>query len=143
MIGNYTSLIGDPSDKDVLRPQLTPEEVQANAETYAEQAFRILDPAKTKIRYNAEWLSGLTFAELIKLASNFTIQQFLTRENFKLRWDKGDAVYLHDVLPSLCLLECFDVNENNLPTDAQFIPFDDDCSSFDALIVQKGTIGGL
>jgi tyrosyl-tRNA synthetase len=101
VIGNYTSLIGDPSDKDVLRPQLTPEEVQANAETYAEQAFRILDPAKTKIRYNAEWLSGLTFAELIKLASNFTIQQFLTRENFKLRWDKGDAVYLHETFYSI------------------------------------------
>ncbi len=96
LIGNYTSLIGDPSDKDKLRPQLTQEEIQENARTYAEQAFRILDPAKTTIRYNAEWLSQLTFAELIKLASNFTIQQFLTRENFKLRWENGDAVYLHE-----------------------------------------------
>ena len=96
LIGNYTSLIGDPSDKDILRPQLTPEEVAENGQTYADQAFHILDPQKTKIRYNAEWLSKLTFAELIKLASNFTIQQFLTRENFKLRWEKGDAVYLHE-----------------------------------------------
>jgi tyrosyl-tRNA synthetase len=96
LIGNFTSLIGDPSDKDILRPQLTPEEVQQNAETYAEQAFKILDRNKTRIRYNAEWLSKLTFAELIKIASNFTIQQFLTRENFKLRWEKGDAVYLHE-----------------------------------------------
>lgn len=96
LIGNYTSLIGDPSDKDILRPQLTPEEVQANAQTYAEQAFRILDADKTIIRYNAEWLSRLSFAELIRLASNFTLQQFLTRENFKLRWDKGDAIYLHE-----------------------------------------------
>ena len=96
LIGNYTSLIGDPSDKDILRPQLTTGEVEENARTYAEQAFRILDPEKTIVRYNAEWLSRLTFAELIKLASNFTIQQFLTRENFKLRWEKGDAVYLHE-----------------------------------------------
>jgi len=101
VIGNYTSLIGDPSDKDVLRPQLTTAEVQANAQTYADQAFRILDPAKTKVRYNAEWLAGLTFEQLIKLASNFTIQQFLTRENFKLRWEKGDAVYLHETFYSI------------------------------------------
>ena len=96
LIGNFTSLVGDPSDKDVLRPQLTPEEVAENGRTYAEQAFKILDREKTKIRYNAEWLSQITFADLIKISSNFTIQQFLTRENFKLRWDKGDAVYLHE-----------------------------------------------
>jgi tyrosyl-tRNA synthetase len=101
VIGNYTSLIGDPSDKDILRPQLTAEEVQENARTYAEQAFRILDEKKTKIRYNADWLAGLTFEQLIKIASNFTIQQFLTRENFKLRWEKGDAVYLHETFYSL------------------------------------------
>lgn len=96
LIGNYTSLIGDPSDKDVLRPQLTPQEVEENAQTYAEQAFRILDPKRTTIRYNAEWLSKISFADLIRLASNFTVQQFLSRENFKLRWEKGDAIYLHE-----------------------------------------------
>jgi tyrosyl-tRNA synthetase len=96
LIGNYTSLIGDPSDKDVLRPQMIAQEIEENGRTYAEQAFRILDPKKTIIRYNAEWLSKLTFAELIRLASNFTIQQFMTRENFRLRWDHGDAVYLHE-----------------------------------------------
>ena len=96
LIGNYTSLIGDPSDKDVLRPRLTPEEVEQNGRTHAQQAFRILDPEKTVIRYNAEWLSKLTFAELIHLSANFTVQQFLTRENFKIRWDRGDAVYLHE-----------------------------------------------
>lgn len=101
VIGNYTSLIGDPSDKDVLRPQLTHEEVAANAKTYADQAFRILDPEKTHIRYNAEWLSELSFEQLIRLASNFTMQQFLTRENFKLRWDKGDAIYLHETFYSI------------------------------------------
>lgn len=96
LIGTYTSLIGDPSDKNKLRPQLTPEEVEHNAQTYARQAFNILDPEKTRIRYNAEWLSELNFADLIRLASNFTLQQFIARENFKLRWEKGDAVYLHE-----------------------------------------------
>jgi tyrosyl-tRNA synthetase len=96
LIGNFTSLIGDPSDKDVLRPRLTPEEVEENARTYAEQAFRILDPKKTTIRYNAEWLSKLTLADMIQLAANFTLQQFLTRENFRLRWERGDPIYLHE-----------------------------------------------
>ncbi len=101
LIGNFTSLIGDPSDKDILRPQLTPEEVAENGRTYAEQAFRILDPKKTVIRYNADWLAKLSFADLIKLASNFTVQQFMTRENFKLRFEKGDAIYLHETFYSI------------------------------------------
>jgi tyrosyl-tRNA synthetase len=96
LVGTYTSLIGDPSDKDVLRPQLTPAQVDENARTYAEQAYKVLDKDKTIVRYNAEWLSGLKFADLIHLASNFTIQQFLTRENFRLRSEKGDAIYLHE-----------------------------------------------
>jgi tyrosyl-tRNA synthetase len=101
LIGNYTSLIGDPSDKDKLRPQLTPQEVEQNARTYAEQAYKILDRDKTLIRYNAEWLSKLSFEDLIKLASNFTIQQFLTRENFRLRWDQGDPIFLHETFYAL------------------------------------------
>jgi tyrosyl-tRNA synthetase len=101
LIGTYTSLIGDPSDKDKLRPQLTPEQVESNARTYAEQAYKVLDREKTVVRYNAEWLSKLNFADLIRLASNFTIQQFLTRENFKLRWEKGDPIYLHETFYSI------------------------------------------
>ncbi len=101
LVGTYTSLIGDPSDKDALRPQLTSEQVEENARTYAEQAFKVLDREKTIVRFNAEWLSKLTFADLIRLASNFTIQQFLTRENFKLRWENGDAVYLHETFYAL------------------------------------------
>ncbi|MCC6147438.1 MAG: tyrosine--tRNA ligase [Anaerolineaceae bacterium] len=96
LIGNYTSLVGDPSDKDVLRPRMTQEEIDENSRTYAEQAFRILDPQKTVIRYNAEWLSKLSLEQMIHLASNFTLQQFLTRDNFKQRWEHGDAVYLHE-----------------------------------------------
>jgi tyrosyl-tRNA synthetase len=96
VIGTYTSLIGDPSDKDKLRPLLTHDQVMENARSYAEQAFRVLDREKTTIRYNHEWLSSLSFAELIQLGSNFTIQQFLTREAFRKRWDDGDGVYLHE-----------------------------------------------
>jgi len=101
LIGNFTTLVGDPSDQDGLRPLLTPEQVQANAETYAEQAFRVLDREKTEVLYNAEWLSKLTFAELIHLAANFTVQQFLTRDNFRKRWDRGDAIYIHETFYAL------------------------------------------
>jgi tyrosyl-tRNA synthetase len=101
LIGDYTARVGDPSDKNALRPQLLEERIQANARTYAEQAFRILDRAKTEVRFNSEWLSRLTFAELIRLGSNFTIQQFTTRENFRLRWDRGDAIYLHEFFYSI------------------------------------------
>lgn len=97
LIGTYTSLIGDPSDKDKLRPQLSQEQVKANAETYAEQAFRVLDREKTELRFNAEWLSKLMLEDMIHLASNFTIQQFLTRENFRKRWDKEEPVYFHEL----------------------------------------------
>jgi len=96
LIGNYTSLIGDPSDKDKLRPILSPEQVMENGETYAEQAFRVLDRKKTEVLYNAEWLSKITFADLIYLCSKFTVQQFINRDNFKKRWENGDPVYLHE-----------------------------------------------
>ena len=96
LIGSFTSLIGDPSDKEKLRPLLTQQQVEENARTYAEQVYRILDPQKTIVRYNAEWLSKLTFADVIQLCANFTVQQFITRENFKLRWDKGEPVFLHE-----------------------------------------------
>jgi tyrosyl-tRNA synthetase len=96
LIGDFTALIGDPSDKDITRPILTRQQVEENARTYAEQAFRILDRNKTEIRYNSEWLSKLGFADLIKIASNFTVQQFLSREKFKLRWEKGDPIYVHE-----------------------------------------------
>lgn len=115
VVGTYTSLIGDPSDKDVLRPRLTADEVQENARTYAQQAWRVLDPKKTKVRYNAEWLSELSFAEVIQLASNFTIQQFLTRENFRLRWERGDAIYLHETF--YAIMQGYDAYQ--LDTDVQ------------------------
>jgi len=80
---------------------LSPEEARRNAESYAEQAFRILDRDNTEIRFNDEWLSQLTFAELIHLASNFTVQQFMTRLNFRQRWQKDEAVYFHEFFYAL------------------------------------------
>ena len=101
VIGTFTALIGDPSDKDKLRAQLSHDEARQNAQSYAEQAFRILDREKTEIRYNDEWLSDLTFKELIRLASNFTLQQFMTRLNFRQRWEKEEAVYFHELFYAL------------------------------------------
>jgi tyrosyl-tRNA synthetase len=101
LVGTGTSMVGDPSDKDKLRAVLTKEETEHNARTYAEQAYQILDREKTRIRFNHEWLLGLKLAELIKLASAFTIQQFIQRENFKQRWEKGDPVYLHETFYAL------------------------------------------
>ncbi len=101
LIGTFTSLIGDPSDKDKLREQLTREQVEENARTYAEQAFKILDSALTRVRRNDEWLSTLDFADIIRLASNFTVQQFLVRENFAKRLDEGLPIYLHELFYGL------------------------------------------
>lgn len=101
LIGSYTALVGDPSDKNKARPILTEEQVAHNAQTYSEQAFRVLDPQKTKVRYNGEWLSELSLLDLIRLGQNFTVQQFLARENFSNRLDKGEAIYLHETFYAL------------------------------------------
>ena len=101
LIGSYTALVGDPSDKNKARPILTEEQVAHNARTYAEQAYRVLDKNKTKIRYNGEWLSKLSLVDLIRLGQNFTVQQFLARENFANRLEKGEAIYLHETFYAL------------------------------------------
>ncbi len=101
LIGSYTALVGDPSDKNKTRPILTEEQVAENGRTYAGQAFRILDRNKTKIRYNGEWLSELSLLDLIRLGQNFTVQQFLSRENFAKRIDSGEPIYLHETFYAL------------------------------------------
>jgi tyrosyl-tRNA synthetase len=115
LIGTYTSLLGDPSDKNKARELLTAEDVAHNAKTYADQAFRILDRDRTQVRFNAEWLSELSFLDVIKLAQNFTIQQFMTRENFALRLEKGEPIYLHETF--YALMQGFDAVA--LETDVQ------------------------
>jgi tyrosyl-tRNA synthetase len=101
LIGTFTSLIGDPSDVDKARAQLTPDEVEENARTYQEQAFKILDRNKTIVRRNDEWLSALDFRDIIRLAQNFTVQQFLARDNFTRRLETGEPIYLHEMFYSL------------------------------------------
>ena len=101
LIGDYTALIGDPSDKNKLRPQLTREEIRANELTYFEQASKILDASATELRHNSEWLGKLDFPQIISLMSKFTVAEMLRRDNFRLRFDAGDAVYLHEFLYAL------------------------------------------
>jgi tyrosyl-tRNA synthetase len=101
LIGTFTGLIGDPSDKDTARSQQTSDQVLENAQTYIEQAFKVLDQERTKIRYNGDWLSQLTFADVINLASHFTVQQFLVRDNFSKRYAKGTPIWLHEFFYAL------------------------------------------
>lgn len=101
LIGSYTALVGDPSDKNKARPILTEEQVAENSKTYTEQAFRVLDREKTIIRYNGEWLSELSLVDLIRLGQNFTVQQFLARENFANRLEKNEPIFLHETFYAL------------------------------------------
>lgn len=96
VIGTFTALIGDPSDQDKARPRVSMEQVQEHARTYTEQAFKILDAERTEVRYNGEWLGTLSFGDLINLAANFTVQQFLARDKFTERYAAGDPIWLHE-----------------------------------------------
>jgi tyrosyl-tRNA synthetase len=115
VIGRFTSLIGDPSDKDSVRKQITLQHATENAETYAEQAQKILIPKRTAVEYNDTWLSQLTFADVIEMGSTFTIQQFLARETFRDRLDSGDPIYLHEFF--YALMQAYDAY--HLRTDVQ------------------------
>jgi tyrosyl-tRNA synthetase len=101
LIGSYTALVGDPSDKNKARPILTEAQVAENGRTYAEQAFRVLDRYQTKVRYNGEWLSELSLLDMIRLGQNFTVQQFLVRENFSKRLASEEPIYLHETFYAL------------------------------------------
>jgi tyrosyl-tRNA synthetase len=98
LIGNFTALIGDPSDKLEKRPMLTAEKVEENLKEYKAQVGKILDIDKCEFVYNGDWLSKLTFAEIINLAESFSVQQMMNRRNFKDRLEKGDEVSLREFL---------------------------------------------
>jgi len=98
LIGDFTGLIGDPTGKKATRPPLTREEVLANAETYKTQVFRILDPEKTKIRFNSEWFGNLAGEGWIRLASRFTVAQMLERNDFSKRMEAHEPIALHELL---------------------------------------------
>lgn len=98
LIGDFTSMIGDPSGRNATRPPLTPEQIKVNAETYYKQAALILDEAKTEIRYNSEWCDPLGARGMIQLASRYTVAQMLERDDFTKRYDAGVPISVHEFL---------------------------------------------
>jgi tyrosyl-tRNA synthetase len=97
LIGDFTATIGDPSGRSVTRPPLTRDEVLANAETYTDQAFKILDKEKTEIVYNGDWFRKLTYEDILRLNSRVTLQQMLQREDFRNRIEAGQEIRLHEL----------------------------------------------
>ncbi|MFB3828656.1 MAG: tyrosine--tRNA ligase [Bryobacteraceae bacterium] len=98
VIGAATAMIGDPSGRNVTRPPLSLDQIMANAETYKAQVFKILDREKTEIRFNSEWLTPLTFAEIVRLAARYTVARMLERDDFAKRYKEGVAISVHEFL---------------------------------------------
>jgi tyrosyl-tRNA synthetase len=98
IIGDFTGMIGDPTGRSATRPNLTRDQVVVNARTYFEQAFKILDPAKTETRYNSEWFAPMGFENVIRLTSHVTLQQLLHRDDFKTRMRKDHPIRAHEIL---------------------------------------------
>jgi tyrosyl-tRNA synthetase len=98
VVGSFTALIGDPTGRSKTRPPLTPEEIQQNADTYKTQVFKILDPAKTQVRFNSEWLEPLGSSGWVKLAAKYNVAQMLERREFKKRYETGQPIALHEFL---------------------------------------------
>lgn len=102
LIGDFTALIGDPSGKNTTRPILTREEIEQNAKTYASQIFKILDPEKTEIMYNSQWLLKLTSIDFIKLSAQYTVARMLERDDFTKRYKAGVPISIHEFMYPLC-----------------------------------------
>ena len=98
LIGDFTGMIGDPTGKNATRPPLSAEDVKENAETYAEQVFKILDPDKTRIAFNSEWMAPMTAADMIKLAANHTVARMLERDDFNKRYTGEQPIAIHEFL---------------------------------------------
>ena len=98
LVGSFTAMIGDPSGRDTMRTPLTRQEVEENFRTYKEQAGKILDLSRIEVRYNHEWLDQLRFVDIVKLATNFTVQQMLQRDMFEKRLKEGKPISLHEFL---------------------------------------------
>lgn len=115
LVGSFTALIGDPTGRDKTRPMLTPEEIAENAKTYTTQAFAILDAERTQIAFNGQWLSQLTFADVIRLTAHFTVAQFLRRDNFSTRYESGDPIHVSEFL--YAMMQAYDAD--HMDTDVQ------------------------
>ena len=104
LIGDFTTLIGDPSGRNSTRPPLTAEQIKANAETYYTQAAKVLDPAKTEVRYNSEWSDALGARGMIELAAKYTVARMMERNDFHQRFTDGNSISLHEFLYPLLRL---------------------------------------
>ncbi len=98
LIGDFTGMIGDPTGKNTTRPPLTRDEVLENAKTYQEQVFKILDPDKTTIAFNSEWMDAMSVADFIKVASNNTVARMLERDDFKKRFQNQKSISIHEFM---------------------------------------------
>ena len=98
LIGDFTGLIGDPTGKSATRPPLTSEEIKQNAETYQEQVFKILDPELTRVRFNSEWMSKMSSADMIRLAAQYTVARMLERDDFSKRYAAQQSIAIHEFL---------------------------------------------
>jgi tyrosyl-tRNA synthetase len=98
LIGDITGLIGDPSGRNTTRPPMTREEINQNAETYKTQVFKILDPAKTEVRFNSEWLEPLRFVDVLRLCSQYTVARIMERDDFTKRFKEGLPISMHELL---------------------------------------------
>jgi tyrosyl-tRNA synthetase len=98
LIGDSTAMIGDPTGRNVTRPPLTREDIEANTETYKTQVFKILDPEKTEVRFNSEWLGQFRFEDMIRLCSRYTVARLLERDDFSKRYAGGQAISMHELL---------------------------------------------
>lgn len=98
LIGDFTGMIGDPTGKSATRPALTTEQIVANAETYKKQVFKILDPERTEVRFNSEWLGKFSGVDLIKLAAKYPVARMLERDDFKRRFREGRSIAIHEFL---------------------------------------------
>ena len=96
LIGDFTGLIGDPTGRNATRPRLTPEDVQANALTYQQQIFKILDPARTTIEFNSKWLSGMPLPKFVEVAAHYTVARMLERDDFARRYKAGQPISVHE-----------------------------------------------
>lgn len=98
LIGDMTGLIGDPTGRNAMRPPMTREELAKNAETYKEQVFKLLDPEKTELRFNSEWLEPLSYESLVRLTSHYTVARLLERDDFSKRYKEGIPISVHELL---------------------------------------------
>lgn len=98
LIGDFTAQIGDPSGKNATRPPLSKEQVLANAQTYKDQIFKILDPEKTEIRFNSEWMDKMTAVDMVRLTAKYTVARMLERDDFKKRYSENRSIAIHEFL---------------------------------------------